>query len=249
MDIWAACRAAVTPACLEGELRRVVESQEQVATNSLVDNLDEQALLEALLDTSKPPAPTEALGFHYLLSTPFRYPPLKYGSRFGTRKERSIFYASAGAQTALAETAYYRFIFWYGMVEPPPAGKLTSEHTLFAAPFSTQRGLRLHAAPFLPFKATLVHPGRYADTQQLGHALREAGIEAFEYQSARDPDEGHNVALFSPRALASKAPSWQKPLLCETREQKVSFYSKELGTRVFPYEIFLVGGEFPSPAV
>ena len=249
MDIWAACRDAAKPVHLEGELVRVVESQEQIATNRLVDNLDEQNLLEEMLDSSKPPVPPGTEKLHYLLSTPFRYPPLRHGSRFGTRDERSIFYASATLNAALAETAYYRFVFWYGMVTPPPAGKITSEHTIFGATFSTDNGLCLHKDPFLPFKASLVNPGSYADTQLLGSAIREAGFEAMEYQSARDPEEGINIALFRPGAFVSKEPDWQKYLLCEIRSQYVSFYNKEYGTRVFPYEIFLVEGDFPLPSI
>ena len=59
-----------------GRLLRLVESQEQVATNSLVRTLAEQALLEDLIEASKPPLPATGHGLHYLLATPFRYPPL-----------------------------------------------------------------------------------------------------------------------------------------------------------------------------
>ena len=38
----------------------------------LLDEFDEQALLEELLDESKPPVPSECRHLHYLLSTPFR---------------------------------------------------------------------------------------------------------------------------------------------------------------------------------
>ena len=50
MDIWAACREAAVPGPLEGELVRIVESQEKIATNAIVESLEEQALLEELLD-------------------------------------------------------------------------------------------------------------------------------------------------------------------------------------------------------
>ncbi|OJT00371.1 hypothetical protein BEE62_09960, partial [Marinobacter nauticus] len=65
---------------LQGQLFRVVESQEDIATTRIVDNMQEQARLEQLLDASKPPIPEQAGKLHYLLATPFRYPPLKYGS-------------------------------------------------------------------------------------------------------------------------------------------------------------------------
>ncbi|WP_211160077.1 hypothetical protein [Aromatoleum aromaticum] len=56
-DIWAAVGAEAPVVELAGDLVRLVESQEQIATNRLVDTLEEQALLESLLETSKPPLP------------------------------------------------------------------------------------------------------------------------------------------------------------------------------------------------
>ena len=55
--IWAACAERAVQQALGGEFRRIVESQEQVATNRLVSSLEEQALLESLLESSKPPVP------------------------------------------------------------------------------------------------------------------------------------------------------------------------------------------------
>jgi len=228
---------------------RIVESQEQIATNALVDSLKEQALLEDLLETSKPPAPPDTAGLHYLLATPFRYPPLRHGSRFASRFEPSLFYASLQLGTALAETAYYRLVFWSGMETPPPAGRLTTKHTAFGARFAAVRGLRLQTTPFEPFAERLRNPADYTDTQQLGKNMREAGIEAFEYLSARDPQRGINIALFHARAFAEPTPHWQQAWLCETREDGVWFYSKDHGARHFERGQFLLGGELPTPAV
>ena len=69
-----------TPAALSSERRalsgtcwRVVEAQHKVSTLKLVDTLAEQALLEGLIELSKPPVPPECRHLHYLLTTPFRY--------------------------------------------------------------------------------------------------------------------------------------------------------------------------------
>ena len=43
-EIWAACASTARPIALDGTVQRLVESQEQVATNSLVRTLAEQAL-------------------------------------------------------------------------------------------------------------------------------------------------------------------------------------------------------------
>ncbi len=249
MDIWAACKDAVAPKPLTGELIRIVESQEQIATNVLVDNLDEQALLEEMLEASKPPAPPETERLHYLLATPFRYPPLRHGSRFGVRQEPSLFYGSMDLGAALAETAYYRFLFWSGMEEPPPGGKLTTRLTSFGALYRVGQGLVLYQEPFLQYAGRISDPQNYTESQELGGNMRAAGIEGFEYRSARDPDGGINIALFSPKAFSRPKPVWQELWICEISAAEVSFYSKGYDTWLYQRERFLVDSELPAPAV
>jgi hypothetical protein len=149
---------------------------------------------------------------------------------------------------ALAEAAYYRFVFWSGMIVPPPAGKLTSEHTLFGANYETGRGIRLHRPPFDRFITELISPADYTNTRQLGTAMRDSGIEAFEYRSARDPEQGLNVALFTPSAFASHGPEWQQAWICETRAEQVSFFNMESGSTGYELDRFLVDGRLPVPA-
>lgn len=246
--IWAACSARAAPVALAGEIFRLVESQEQVATNSLVRTLAEQALLEELLETSKPALPGPAIGLHYLLATPFRYPPLPWGSRFGRRFEPSLFYAARGPDTVLAESAYYRVVFWSGMATPPSA-PLDTRHTLFSVTIQTLQGLQLQEPPFDEFADALTNRRRYDATQALGSAMREEGIEAFEYASARDPQRGINVALFAPTVLATNKPTILDEWLCETTAERVSYYSRPGGgIREFPRQHFLVDGELPLPA-
>ena len=123
-QVWAACGSRATAVEFAAEAQRIVESQEQVATQRLVGTLAEQDLLEAMLERSKPPRPQATDGLDYLLATPFRYPPLRHGSRFGRREEPALFYASCTRDTLLAEAAYYRFVFWQGMVESPPTRQI-----------------------------------------------------------------------------------------------------------------------------
>lgn len=234
---------------LGGTVLRLVESQEQVATNRLVDSLEEQALLESLLESSKPPAPAGSRRLHYLLATPFRYPPLRHGSRFGGRFEPSLFYGARRLETVLAESAYYRLLFFAGMATPP-AQPLRTQHTLFSAGIATRRGLRLQAAPFDAVRAALVDPVDYRVPQRLGSAMREAGIEAFEYPSARDPAQGINVALFAPAALSGNRPLSTQAWLAETALAGVSFYSAEAGgVHRYLRSQFEVDGVLPAPAV
>lgn len=247
-DLWADCGPRASCVALGGDVLRLVESQEQVATRGLVATLAEQELLEALLESSKPPLPAAARSLHYLLATPFRYPPLRYGSRFGGRHEPSLFYASRTLDTVLAESAYYRCVFWQGMATPPPA-PLRTQHTLFGARIRSRRAYDLKAPPFDTHRALLTSPDHYGATQALGAALRAAGAEAIEYESARDAGHGANVALFTPKAFASPRPTFSEEWLCELDGAAVSFYARgRAGVRTLPREQFTVAGRLPLPA-
>ncbi len=250
MGIWDAVREKVTPEYLNNHLLRIVESQEQIATNSLVDNLEKQAALEEMLDNSKPPAPSNTRALHYLLATPFRYPPLPYGSRFGAKHEPGLFYGSLTEETAFAETGYYRFLFWSGMSTPPPSDKLVTQHTIFSVRYTTNTGLKLQNFPFSDYRDQLLNPISYDDTQNLGRAMRERGIDAFEYLSARDCNHGINAALFNAGALAATTPKNQRQWICETTHDTVRFYSvaDKTGYR-YSLDTYLVKGIFPDPAV
>jgi hypothetical protein len=247
-DIWAAVGQKARPRAMSGEVLRLVESQEQVATNRLVATLAEQDLLEAMLEASKPPLPKSARRLDYLLATPFRYPPLPHGSRFGGSHEPSLFYASRKVATVLAESAYYRFVFWQGMRVSPPA-PLRSQHTLFGARLRARRAYALHRSPFDEFRAALASRDDYRAAQQLGRALREAGADAIEYVSARDAEGGLNVALFSPTAFALPRPTFKQEWLCDTRATEVTFYARGAdGPRTFAISQFTVDDRLPAPA-
>ena len=97
----------------------MVESQEMVASSEIVSSLEKQAILEEMLEMeSKPDYPAGTEHLHYLLASPFRYPPLNHGSRFGGRFEPSLFYGGRSKYAALCESAFYRFFFYYDMSVP-----------------------------------------------------------------------------------------------------------------------------------
>lgn len=249
-EIWRLCAGEKQVRPLQGWLVRLVESQEQVATLQLVDTLEEQALLEELLESSKPPLPESAEPLHYLLKTPFRYPPLRWGSRFGRRHEPGLFYAALKLETAMAEGAYYRCVLWSGMAVPPPSGRILSEHASFEAAWKVERGVRLQEPPFSDYERALTDTADYRVAQELGSAMRGAGVQAFEYRSARCPQRGCNVALFTPRAFIEKRPRNLTPWLCETTASYVAFKPAHVpgSPKVFARELFLVDGRLPQPA-
>lgn len=247
--IWAACKGDQHIQKISGKLYRLVESQEQIATLGYVDTLEEQALLEEMLETTKPIYSEASHAYHYLLKTPFRYPPLKWGSRFGRIHEPSIFYGGCNIGATLAESAYYRFVFWYSMDGHPVKNKIRSEHTMFSAVYQTERGIQLHSAPFVKYKKKLVDPVNYNNCQLLGTAMRGAGVQAFEYTSARDVAKGICVGLFSFAAFSKKKPQETVQWLCELNATEVSFKqleSKQITS--FGIENFLVDNQLPLPA-
>lgn len=233
---------------LAGTLSRLVESQEQVATLGYVDTLEEQSLLEEMLEAVKPPYPSDSEGYHYLLKTPFRYPPLEWGSRFGRVHEPSIFYAGLSVSSTLAEAAYYRFVFWQSMDAPAIKSSIRSEHTLFSVGYNTGYGLRLNAPAFHEFSSELTHPSNYQPCQLLGTRLRDL-VSMFEYQSARDPEQGACVGVFTPEVFTRKKPTESSQWLCETNASEVLY--KQVGSKGvinFRIEDFSIDGELPYPA-
>ena len=150
----------------------------------------------------------------------------------------------------MAETAFYRFVLWYGMVEPPPSGRILSEHSSFEARYQVQRGVRLQLPPFDGHRTLLTHRSDYRATHSLGSAMREAGVEAFEYPSARCPQGGNNVALYAPTAFSEKRPRNLQPWLCETTAGYVAFKNAQAPEppRLFALELYLEDGVLPQPA-
>lgn len=244
---WAALipKAIQTP--LQGTLWRIVESQSQIATLELVDTLEEQAVLEALLERSKPALPADTLPLHYLLATPFRYPPLKWGSRFGARFEPSLFYGSHKISTVLAEAAYYRFLFWQGMESPPPANRLLTQHEVFSVRYRCQPGLKLQEPPFTKWQDKIAHPAHYEHSKALGEIMRAQAIEGFEFKSARCPEGGTNVALYYARTLRDKTPANTQRWLCETTDNTVNFRGEKQLIR-YALTQFLVNEHLPRPS-
>lgn len=231
-----------------GTLKRIVENQEQKVTLGLTDSLAEHEVLEELLEGSKPDINTHPRirKFDYLLRTPWRYPPLKWGSRFGRRFEPSIFYGALSRIALFSEAAYYRLLFVYGM-ETPFADRVISQFTVFEAMYETNSGMDLTEAPFVRHAAVLRHKSEYLPCQELGSVLREQSIEAASYWSARADGDELNIALFSPDALRSLKHRKPRHGVSETTLERVGFHVD--GQRYeFPAAQFMVDGVLPRPA-
>jgi hypothetical protein len=249
--IWTRCAGSSRIRALSARPFRLVEAQHLTSTRKLVDSADEQAALEAMLERAKPPLPAEPEfeGLHFLLTTSFRYPPLRHGSRFATRFERSLWYGSRQRRTAFAEAAYYRLLFLQGTATD--LGRLEVDVSVFRVPVRTRRGVDLTRVPFGSHVTRISSPVRYDKSQALGAAMREAGVEAFRFRSARDPGGGVNLALFTPRAFAAKRPEQPETWTCVAARSGVEFLKKDFFERAtvhFERAIFLVDGDLPAPA-
>jgi RES domain-containing protein len=224
----------------------VVESQHLFSTRALVDSDAEHQVLEDLIEGHKPRGQA---GAHFLLTTPFRYPPLPHGSRFGTRAEPGIWYGSEEVRTALAEAAYYRLLFLEGTAAD--LSPLMVEVSAFRVGYKTSRGVDLRSAPFREHQRAISSPVAYEASQQIGREMRADGVEACRFRSARDREGGANVAFFNPRPFGSRKPSVPETWHCVAERTGVEFAKKDVfrrATFLFPRADFEVDGRLPAPA-
>ncbi len=248
-SIWTQCAGDSELRPLRLEPWRVVEAQHQVSTRKLVESDAEQALIEELIETAKPPDPASGR-LHYLLFTPFRYPPLRHGSRFAARGERGIWYGAEEVRAAFAETAYYRLLFLEGT--HADLGVVEIQLTVFSVGVRTERGIDLTAPPFDAFRIELASRTSYAATQPLGRSMREAGVQAFQFVSARDAEGGVNVAVIDPAAFGrGRRPRNLQTWHCTATRTRVEMVKRDYFERAsfgFSRSQFLVGGSLPAPA-
>ncbi len=230
---WTPRAVASEAAARRFALWRAVEAQHVVATMALVDTLDEQGVLERLLESTKPPLPEGATRLHYLLFTPFRYPPPQGGSRFRGPNDPGVFYGADEVRTACAELGYWR---WRHLLDSPALGAMpTRAQTVFRSTIDTA-AVDLREPPFARERATWTHPSDYGGCQRFGVTAREAAVGAIRYESVRDPLHGGCCAVLSWRAFARPAPVEQQTwMLSVTRERVVWQRSDSVRVQAFEF--------------
>jgi len=183
---------------------RAVEAQHVVSTLRLTESdPGRQELLERILEESKPPLPAGAEQHHYLLSTPFRYPPSRQGSRFRAWPDGGVLYAARERRTACAEMGYWRWRFLRdstGMTTMPAAAQ-----TVFQLGAGGE-GIDLTVEPLRAWRADWTDPVQYRATQELGRAARALSMRWIAYESVRDPEAGLCFAVLDPRAIRPRQP-------------------------------------------
>lgn len=180
---------------------RAVEAQHVASTRRLVDSLEEHEALEAILEAAKPPAVPP--GLHYLLATPFGYPPWGRGSRFRSPADPGVLYAAEQRRTACAELGYWRWRFVKDSSGLTGLGP--SAQTLFQMQVAGA-GVDLRRKPFARDAEKWTPPDDYAATQAFAAAAREAGLQVIRYASVRDPRRAGCAAILDPAAFAAPAP-------------------------------------------
>ena len=184
-----------------GSIWRIVENQEQAATRRITRSADEQSRLEQLLDNNKPPYLPGTQQLHWLLKTPFRYPPLRHGSRFGTAFEPGILYGSRELATAMTESAVYLWLFRAAPIELGPLERISDGRTAirFDICHDSVSDLTTGAAA-RKYRRKISAPGSYTFSQELGSRLREQHTAAIWFHSAR-ATAGINCAVLEPSAI------------------------------------------------
>jgi hypothetical protein len=214
---------------------RLVEAQHRVSTLKLTDTLAEQALLEELIEDAKPAIPPACRHLDFLLATPFRYGAIyPHGSRFRRAgRTLGVYYAAEKPETAVAEMAFYRLLFFAESPETPWP-RDAAEYTAFSAELATERMLDLTEPPFAAEAALWTDPTDYRECQAFADAARAAEGDMIRYRSVRDPDGGGNLAVLMCSVFARPAPierqTWRIRLsdsgvqaLCEFPRQALEF--------------------------
>ena len=177
---------------------RAVEAQHKNATLSLVHgDLNDQELLENIIEEVKPVLPPAVKGLHWLLGTPFRYPPPPSGSRFRARLDPGVFYGAEDTKTACSEAGFWRLRFWQDSTGLS-GQSATIPMTLFEFQGQAASVIDLTLPPFLRKRKQWIDPVSYTATQLLGRQARSAGIELIRYESVRNGPEGRCLAILDP---------------------------------------------------
>ena len=249
LSIWTACAGKSRLRPLRATPWRVVEAQHVSSTRKLVDSVAEQEELERIIEQTKPPLPADCEHLHYLLFSPFRYsPPLRNGSRFGTKQQRGIWYGSDQRETAMVEVAYYRLLFLAGSTAQ--LLPLTVPLSIFQSHVATSLGVDLTEAPFSEYREQLSSPTSYEVAQSCGREMRADGVVAVRFESARQHG-GTNLALFHPAAFAKPDPDTPEAWTCTVTRTQVEYRPVNVPRRetlVFARSQFEVDGALPSPA-
>ncbi|KZY37450.1 hypothetical protein A3731_14890 [Roseovarius sp. HI0049] len=184
---------------------RLIEGQFRASTTRIVDTIDEQEVLENLLEESKPPVPEPCRHLDYQFWSPFRYGRYPCASRFRRAGPTpGVWYGAEQVLTAVAESIWGALRF-FAASPGTPMPRNPVEHTAIQAELHTPFCADL-TAPGWAALGNWTDPDDYTDCLALAEALRDRGVEAIRYASARAPDHAANIAVLACAAFAKPAP-------------------------------------------
>jgi hypothetical protein len=155
--------------------------------------------------------------------------------------------SSHNRKGCLVEGAFYALLFWEGLIDPPPA-PIRRRQTLFPVLLNASRGLQLQSIADPAAQAVLRDPIAYGASQLLGEWMRDQGIEAFEYLSARSSDALGQVGVLT-SAVFQSTPFDQVEITTELTADHASFLCHDNGQlHQFPLQQFLISGQLPWAA-
>lgn len=212
LDTWTPDALSSEVCSIDRNVWRLVETQSKNSTMKLVDTLDEQNLLEQLLEETKPPVPEECSQLHYLLFTPFRYDPgmPTAVSRFRRAGQKEgVFYSAFDVETAVAEMAFYRMLFFSESPETELPDN-ACQFTAFTVPINTARAIDLTSPPLSDDEQLWTDKLDYGPCLQLADNARAADIDCIISQSVRAPENGKNASILRCRVFAATSPDRTK---------------------------------------
>jgi hypothetical protein len=191
---------------------RMIEGQYRPATMKLVDSLSEQALLEDILDRSKPPVPTECQRLDYQFKSPFRYGKYPHSSRFRRAgRTPGVYYGAEHSITAAIEFSWARKAFFQASPNTPlPQNPI--QLSAIQAEIVSNHMIDL-TWPDIAALGPWTDPDDYEPCCALADQVRKDGGQVIVYASVRDPDAGRNVAVLTCDVFGQDAPiglqTWQ----------------------------------------
>lgn len=151
-----------------------------------------------------------------------------------------IFYAAEHVATAVAETAYWRLLFFSrspGFVPPTTV----VEHSAFTVPIAIDRALDLTGAPFDLNAALWMDAEDYAPCQDFAARARSIDAQAIRYASVRDPEHRANIALLDPAAFTASTPVIEQTWHFRYEDRQITAFAAFPSTERYAFTFDLFG--------
>lgn len=171
-------------------LNRIVELQAHSVIRNITDNQEEYEYIENLIESKKPPSSNSF--YHYLISTPFRYPlPVEPANIARFRPpfyNRNSFYGAEQFRTSAYEYAYH----WLRQrVHIPDLSQEPQPRTHFKVSFNDPKIMDIRSRKNID---QIMDRNDYAASHKFINT--QQNVTSIIYPSSRDPLRGNCVVTF-----------------------------------------------------